>query len=81
MVERVVGMGRATVQVSAELDFTVSEFTNENFDPEGIAVRSEQTMDEQRAGDAAEAGQIPPPVLTLLALLISLARTARPAIQ
>ena len=61
MIERVVGMGRATVQVSAELDFTVSEFTNENYDPEGIAVRSEQTMDEQRAGDAAEAGQIPPP--------------------
>ena len=33
MIERVVGMGRATVQVSAELDFTVSEFTNERIRP------------------------------------------------
>ena len=57
IIERIVGPGRASVQVSAELDYTQSEVTQENYDPEGSAIRSEQKTEEQSFGNAdGEAG-------------------------
>ena len=41
----VVGLGRARVQVSAELDLNRSTRTSEVFDPEGQVVRSAQTVE------------------------------------
>lgn len=43
-------------EVSAEVDFTVTERTQESFNPDLPAVRSEQTMEEQTQGIAGAAG-------------------------
>jgi len=53
MLEEVVGVGRAMVRVTAEMDFTRVNYTEENFDPESKVARSEQQSEEQdsRAGD------------------------------
>ena len=51
-----VGDGRFRVQVSAEVDFTWQEETAEQFNPDLPAIRSEQTVEEQRAGNAPESG-------------------------
>ena len=49
-----VGAGRVRAGVTADLDFTVSEQSAENFDPQKQVVRSEQTASDQRmAGDVA----------------------------
>ena len=49
------GAGRVRATVTADLDFTVTEETHENYDPQKTAVRSEQTSNEQRkGGDGAE---------------------------
>jgi flagellar M-ring protein FliF len=50
-----VGAGRVRATVTADLDFTVTEETRENYDPQKTAVRSEQTSNETRkGGDGAE---------------------------
>src|SRR6267142_6761367 len=50
-----IGAGRVRATVTADLDFTVTEETRENYDPQKTAVRSEQTSNEQRrGGDSAE---------------------------
>ncbi len=53
MLEEVVGVGRVMAKVSTEIDFTRIQYTEENFDPEGQVVRSEQQSVEQepRAGE------------------------------
>jgi flagellar M-ring protein FliF len=49
-----VGAGRVRASVNADLDFTQTEQTREDFDPQQQVVRSEQTATDQRmAGDAA----------------------------
>ena len=49
-----VGSGRVRAGVTADLDFTVTEQSSENFDPQKQVVRSEQTATDQRmAGDLA----------------------------
>jgi flagellar M-ring protein FliF len=49
------GAGRVRAGVNADLDFTVTEQTREDFDPAQQVVRSEQTAQDQRsAGDAAQ---------------------------
>jgi flagellar M-ring protein FliF len=49
-----VGAGRVRAGVTADLDFTVSEQSSENYDPQKQVVRSEQTANDQRmAGDLA----------------------------
>lgn len=49
-----VGAGRVRASVNADLDFTQTEQTREDFDPQQQVVRSEQTSTDQRmAGDAA----------------------------
>jgi flagellar M-ring protein FliF len=55
MLEPMVGAGRVRATVTADMDFTVTEETHENYDPQKTAVRSEQTSNEQRkGGDGAE---------------------------
>src|SRR6201996_33749 len=55
MLEPMVGAGRVRATVTADLDFTVTEETRENYDPQKTAVRSEQTSKESRkGGDGAE---------------------------
>lgn len=51
----IVGPNNIRAQVTADLDFTVIETTNENFDPNSMVVRSEQTQEENRAAGAAAA--------------------------
>jgi flagellar M-ring protein FliF len=55
MLEPIVGAGRVRATVTADMDFTVTEETRENYDPQKSAVRSEQTSTEERkGGDAVE---------------------------
>jgi flagellar M-ring protein FliF len=55
LLEPMVGAGRVRATVTADMDFTVTEMTHENYDPQKTAVRSEQTSNEQRrGGDGAE---------------------------
>ena len=55
LLEPLVGAGRVHATVTADLDFTQTESTHENYDPQKTAVRSEQTSKEDRkGGDAAE---------------------------
>lgn len=49
----IVGPENIRAQVTADLDFTVIETTEENFDPESTVVRSEQTQEENRAANTA----------------------------
>jgi flagellar M-ring protein FliF len=55
LLEPMVGLGRVRATVTADLDFTVTEETRENYDPQKSAVRSEQTSSEnRRSGEGAE---------------------------
>src|SRR6202048_3520769 len=55
LLEPMIGAGRVRATVTADMDFTVTEETRENYDPQKTAVRSEQTSAEQRrGGDGAE---------------------------
>ncbi|MCW9024464.1 MAG: flagellar basal-body MS-ring/collar protein FliF [Gammaproteobacteria bacterium] len=53
-----VGMDGVRAQVTAELDFTRTESTQESFNPDLPALRSEQSVEEQSTGSAI-AGGIP----------------------
>ncbi len=52
----VVGQGRFRAEVSADVDFTSVEQTDELYNPDLPALRSEQTVDENRVGVAAAQG-------------------------
>jgi flagellar M-ring protein FliF len=55
LLEPMLGPGRARATVTADMDYTVTEETRENYDPQKTAVRSEQTSNEMRkSGDGAE---------------------------
>jgi len=55
LLEPIVGAGRVRATVTADLDFTQTEETHENYDPQKTAVRSEQTSnDSRKGGDGAE---------------------------
>ena len=55
LLEPMIGPGRVRATVTADVDFTVTEETHENYDPQKTAVRSEQTSNEMRkGGDGAE---------------------------
>src|SRR6202522_1927043 len=55
LLEPIIGPGRVRATVTADMDFTVTEETRENYDPQKTAVRSEQTSNEQRrGGDGSE---------------------------
>lgn len=55
----IVGRDRVRVQVAAELDFSRVERTQETFDPDRIAVRSEQSNEEEKIGSDPAIGGIP----------------------
>jgi flagellar M-ring protein FliF len=55
LLEPMLGAGRVRATVTADMDYTVTEETHENYDPQKTAVRSEQTSNEmRRGGDGAE---------------------------
>ncbi len=55
LLEPMLGPGRVRATVTADMDYTVTEETHENYDPQKTAVRSEQTSNEMRkGGDGAE---------------------------
>jgi flagellar M-ring protein FliF len=56
LLEPLVGAGRVRATVTADLDFTVTEETHENYDPQKTAVRSEQTSSETRKGGEGAEG-------------------------
>lgn len=56
ILQPVVGMGRFRAEVSADVDFTAVEQTDELYNPDLPALRSEQTMDESRVGGNAAVG-------------------------
>ncbi len=69
MLENIVGKGKAVVRVSADIDFSKVEKLEEKYDPDTIAIRSEQrsqekTMAPQTGGIPGvlsnQPGQVPP---------------------
>lgn len=52
----IVGAGHVRAQVSADVDFTVVEQTQERFDPASQVLRSEQTSEERRSGGMTPGG-------------------------
>src|SRR5450755_506397 len=50
LLEPMLGPGHVRATVTADLDYTVTEETHENYDPQKTAVRSEQTSNESRKG-------------------------------
>ncbi len=59
MLGNVVGPDKVTARVSVEMDFTQVEQTEENYDPEKAAVRSEQRSSEKSSGKRPAASGIP----------------------
>ncbi|MGD0282485.1 MAG: flagellar basal-body MS-ring/collar protein FliF [Dissulfurispiraceae bacterium] len=57
MLEGIVGKGKAIVRVAAKIDYTQVEKTEENYDPDTIAIRSKQSDKESSGGSAS--GGIP----------------------
>jgi flagellar M-ring protein FliF len=51
-----VGVNRFSAEVAADVDFTWVEETEELYNPDQPALRSEQTVNEQRVGDASDGG-------------------------
>ena len=52
MLEGIIGRGKAIVRVATKIDFSQVEKTEEKFDPDTIAVRSEQRSQEKSTGAA-----------------------------
>ncbi|WP_421855254.1 flagellar basal-body MS-ring/collar protein FliF [Marinomonas sp.] len=52
----VIGQGRFKAEVSADVDFTAVEKTNEQYNPDLLALRSEQTLKENKTGGANTGG-------------------------
>jgi len=59
MLERVVGRQKVIVRVSADLDFNKVEKTEEIFDPDQVAIRSEHRLNEKKEDQDAAAGGVP----------------------
>jgi flagellar M-ring protein FliF len=56
VLEKFAGPGKAVVRVSAKLDFSNEERTEETFDPDGQVIRSEEVMNESRQNGADRVG-------------------------
>ncbi len=56
LLDRIVGSGKTVARVSATFDFKQVERVEEKFDPESIAVRSEQRTEEKAGTSATSAG-------------------------
>lgn len=59
ILEPVMGMDKFQAQVSADINFTAIEQTEEVYNPDLLALRSEQTLEEQRSNGGAGLGGIP----------------------
>lgn len=57
LLENVVGPNKAVVRVNAELDFRITEKTEETYDPESPVVRSTQKLVDRSVGAAPPAGR------------------------
>ncbi|EGV30495.1 flagellar M-ring protein FliF [Thiorhodococcus drewsii AZ1] len=55
----IVGRDRVRVQVAADVDFSRVERTQESYDPDRTAIRSEQTSEEEKIGADPAIGGIP----------------------
>ncbi|MDD5434187.1 MAG: flagellar basal-body MS-ring/collar protein FliF [Nitrospira sp.] len=53
MLERAVGPGKAVVRISGTLDFKQVETTEEKYDPDKVAVRSEQRSQDNSSGSSS----------------------------
>lgn len=58
LLEPIVGMGKVRVKVTADLDFTSKETTEEKYDPDAIAVRSEKRTKLSEANSTGSAGGV-----------------------
>lgn len=58
LLEPIVGMGKVKVRVTADLDFTSREMTEEKYDPDSIAVRSEKKTKISEASATGSAGGV-----------------------
>ena len=56
LLDRIVGSGKSVARVSATFDFKQVERVEEKFDPESIAVRSEQRSEEKGGSSSTSAG-------------------------
>jgi flagellar M-ring protein FliF len=56
MLEKVVGEGKAVVRVSSDLDFRITEKTEEKYDPEEPVVRSRQSQSQKSSAASTTAG-------------------------
>lgn len=56
LLDRIVGSGKSVARVTASFDFKQVERVEEKFDPESIAVRSEQRTEEKGASTTTNAG-------------------------
>jgi flagellar M-ring protein FliF len=56
LLEPIVGSGRVRASVNADLDFTLTERTQESFNPDLPALRSEQVSEDRSANSAVAAG-------------------------
>jgi flagellar M-ring protein FliF len=56
IVEPIIGAGKVKAQVAADLDFTVTEQTQESYNPDLPSIRSEQTVEEENIGAAGTNG-------------------------
>ncbi len=59
MLEKAVGPGKVSVRISSTLDFKQVETTEEKYDPDTVAIRSEQRVQENSAGSSASASGVP----------------------
>ncbi|MBU0965748.1 MAG: flagellar M-ring protein FliF [Proteobacteria bacterium] len=56
LLEEVVGVNKALARVTVDMDFNKVDVTEENFDPDGQVIRSEQLLLEQQGGEKAGGG-------------------------
>jgi len=56
LLEEVVGINKALARVTVDMDFNKVDVTEENFDPDGQVIRSEQLLLEQEGGEKAGGG-------------------------
>lgn len=59
MLEHAVGSGKVVVRISSTLDFKQVETTEEKYDPDKTAVRSEQRSQENASGSTGSASGVP----------------------
>ena len=59
LLEEIVGVNRARARVTAEIDFSKVNMTEENFDPETQVIRSEQLLTEADKSDESQPQGIP----------------------